>query len=135
MNWQTPWYFEGWDNIELIGDDTFSTYYWNEIYKYKNFKQHNYNKACAAPGMKACILSDIFNSQLFKIFIAKNRLMLGSMILEAYVDSHFLDNYDIYDCLLNYWNEKLQDDVYAIRAFGYAAARDVEFVYQQKKNQ
>lgn len=58
---------------------------------------------------------------------------LGSMILEAYLDSHFLDNYDIYDCLLNYWNEKLQDDVYAIRAFGYAAARDVEFVYQQKK--
>lgn len=43
MNWQTPWYFEGWDNIELIGDDTFSTYYWNEIYKYKNFKQHNYH--------------------------------------------------------------------------------------------
>lgn len=43
MNWQTPWYFEGWDDIQWIGDDTFSTYYWNEIYKYKNFKQHSYH--------------------------------------------------------------------------------------------
>lgn len=58
---------------------------------------------------------------------------LGGMILQAYEESHFLDGYDIYDCLLNYWNEKLQDDVYAIRAFGYGAARDVEYVYQQKK--
>ena len=58
---------------------------------------------------------------------------LGSMVLEAYVDSLFLDNYDIYDCLMNYWNEKLQDDVYAIMAYGYEAARDIEYTYAQKK--
>lgn len=58
---------------------------------------------------------------------------LGSMVLEAYVDSLFLDNYDIYDCLMNYWNEKLQDDVYAIKAYGYEAARDIEYTYAQKK--
>ena len=59
--------------------------------------------------------------------------MLGSMILEAYEDSHFLDNYDIYDCLMNYWNEKLQDDVYAIKAYGYETAREIEYTYAQKK--
>ena len=58
---------------------------------------------------------------------------LGSMILEAYDESRFLDAYDIYDCLLNYWNEKLQDDVYAIKAYGYDAGRDVEYQYAQKK--
>lgn len=58
---------------------------------------------------------------------------LGAMILQAYLDSVLLDNYDIYDCLLNYWNEKLQDDVYAIRAYGYEAAREIEFVYATKK--
>lgn len=58
---------------------------------------------------------------------------LGSMILEAYVDSHFLDNYDIYDCLMNYWNEKLQDDVYAIKAYGYECGREIEYTYAQKK--
>ena len=64
-----------------------------------------------------------------KLFIRE----LGSMILEAYEDSLFLDNYDIYDCLMNYWNEKLQDDVYAIKAYGYGTAREVEFTYAQKK--
>lgn len=58
---------------------------------------------------------------------------LGAMILQAYLDSIMLDNYDIYDCLLNYWNEKLQDDVYAIRAYGYEAAREIEYVYGTKK--
>ena len=58
---------------------------------------------------------------------------LGAMILEAYEDSLFLDNYDIYDCLMNYWNEKLQDDVYAIKAYGYGTARDIEYTYAQKK--
>jgi type I restriction enzyme M protein len=59
--------------------------------------------------------------------------ILGSLILEAYSESRFLDNYDIYDCLLNYWNEKLQDDVYAIKAYGYETARDIEYVYATKK--
>ena len=59
--------------------------------------------------------------------------LLGSLILEAYSESRFLDNYDIYDCLLNYWNEKLQDDVYAIKAYGYETARDIEYVYATKK--
>lgn len=58
---------------------------------------------------------------------------LGSLILTTYIDSQFLDNYDIYDCLMNYWNAKIQDDVYAIKAYGYEAAREVEYQYAQKK--
>ncbi len=58
---------------------------------------------------------------------------LGSMALKAYEESHFLDNYDVYDCLMNYWNEKLQDDVYAIKVYGYEAAREIEYTYAQKK--
>lgn len=64
-----------------------------------------------------------------KLFIRR----LGSMILEAYEDSLLLDHYDIYDCLMNYWNENLQDDVYAIKAYGYGAAREIEYTYVQKK--
>lgn len=58
---------------------------------------------------------------------------LGGMILSAYEESRFIDNYDIYDCLMNYWNEKLQDDVYAIKAYGYETAREIEYQYSQKK--
>lgn len=58
---------------------------------------------------------------------------LGSMILEAYKGSLLLDHYDIYDCLMNCWNEGLQDDVYAIKAYGYGSAREVEYTYAQRK--
>lgn len=64
-----------------------------------------------------------------KLFIRE----MGSKILGAYEDSLFLDSYDIYDCLMNYWNEKLQDDVYAIKAYGYGAAREIDYTYAQKK--
>ena len=35
--------------------------------------------------------------------------------------------------MLNYWNEKLQDDVYVIKAGGYEAGREIEYVYAHKK--
>ncbi|MGX7092203.1 N-6 DNA methylase [Hutsoniella sourekii] len=58
---------------------------------------------------------------------------LGSTILEIYEEAKLIDNYDVYDFLLNYWNEKLQDDVYIIKASGYEAGREVERVYGKKK--
>jgi type I restriction enzyme M protein len=58
---------------------------------------------------------------------------ISSMLLDAYKSAILLDNYDVYDCLLNYWNAKLQDDVYAIMAYGYEAGREIEYEYAQKK--
>ena len=58
---------------------------------------------------------------------------ISVMLLKAYESAHLLDNYDVYDCLLNYWNSKLQDDVYAIKAGGYEVGREIEYEYAQKK--
>ncbi len=58
---------------------------------------------------------------------------ISHKLLTAYEDVVVLDNYDVYDCLLNYWNEKLQDDVYVIKALGYEAGREIEYEYRQKK--
>lgn len=58
---------------------------------------------------------------------------IGVEILNDFAPARLLDNYDIYDFLLNYWNEKLQDDVYVIKASGYEAGREIEYVYVQKK--
>jgi type I restriction enzyme M protein len=58
---------------------------------------------------------------------------ISGKILAAYNDSRLLDKYDVYDCLLNYWNEKLQDDVYAIKVSGYEAGREIEYEYAKKK--
>lgn len=58
---------------------------------------------------------------------------IAAMLLKAYESARLLDNYDVYDCLLNYWNAKLQDDVYAIKASGYEVGREIEYEYAQKK--
>lgn len=59
--------------------------------------------------------------------------MIAVMLLKVYESARLLDNYDVYDCLLNYWNTKLQDDVYAIKASGYEVGREIEYEYAQKK--
>ena len=59
--------------------------------------------------------------------------MIAAMLRVAYERARLLDNYDVYDCLLNYWNAKLQDDVYAIKAGGYAVAREIDYEYAKKK--
>lgn len=41
-----------------------------------------------------------------------------------------LDAYEVYDCLMNYWNETMQDDVYMISRDGWAP----ELTVPQKKN-
>lgn len=58
---------------------------------------------------------------------------IGAKILHDFETAQLLDNYDVYDFLLNYWNEKLQDDVYIIKASGYEAGREIEYVYAPKK--
>lgn len=58
---------------------------------------------------------------------------LGFAMLASYDASKIISNYDAYDVLLNYWNEKLQDDVYVIKSLGYEAAREIEYVYTTKK--
>lgn len=58
---------------------------------------------------------------------------LGIEILKDFESSKLLDNYTVYDFLLNYWNEKMQDDVYVIKVSGYEAGREIEYVYAQKK--
>ena len=58
---------------------------------------------------------------------------IGEKLLAQYDEAILLDNYDVYDLLLNYWNEKLQDDIYLIKSAGYEAGAEIEYVYAQKK--
>ena len=58
---------------------------------------------------------------------------ISAMLLDAYESAQLLDNYDVYDCLLNYWNAKLQDDIYAIKSSGFEVGREIEYEYAQKK--
>lgn len=42
-------------------------------------------------------------------------------ILSSYADKALLDKYDVYQHLMNYWNETMQDDCYLIAADGWKA--------------
>lgn len=66
------------------------------------------------------------------------RLMIreiGEELLDHYADAKVLDQYDVFDVLMNYWNARLQDDVYIIKASGFEAGREVEYAYKQKKTE
>lgn len=42
---------------------------------------------------------------------------IAMMLLKQYEQARLLDNYDVYDCLLNYWNAKVQDRGLLFRLF------------------
>ncbi len=47
---------------------------------------------------------------------------LGNVILDIFKQANLLVNaYDVYDCLMNYWGETMQDDCYLINADGWKA--------------
>ena len=47
---------------------------------------------------------------------------LGESLLEKFSDSVFAGKYDVFDCLMNYWNAVMQDDVYLIMSHGWEKA-------------
>ena len=75
------------------------------------------------------ILLGITNTTVPKDLIRE----ISMQLLHKYEEAKLLDNYDVYDCLLNYWNAKLQDDVYTIKVAGYEVARELEYEYGKKK--
>ena len=56
---------------------------------------------------------------------------LGNIILRDYENSLIVDKYSVFDCLMNYWNEILQDDVYIIKSSGYEAGREISIQYDK----
>ena len=44
-----------------------------------------------------------------------------------------MDKYDVYEVLMEYWAETMQDDVYAVCYDGYEAGREIAYEYVTKK--
>ncbi|MBR0204477.1 MAG: SAM-dependent DNA methyltransferase [Synergistaceae bacterium] len=57
---------------------------------------------------------------------------LGDLILSDYSDSLIIDKYSVFDCLMNYWNETLQDDIYMIKSGGWEAGRLINYQRDKK---
>lgn len=54
-------------------------------------------------------------------------------ILDAFSDAHLLDKYDIYQCLMSYWEEVMQDDTHIITADGWGAGNEVIRLQKESK--
>ena len=68
----------------------------------------------------ASYLKDIGTTNHPKAIIQK----IGDSILTAYGDVHLLNKYDIYQCLMAYWEETMQDDMHIITTDGWGAGNE-----------
>lgn len=53
-------------------------------------------------------------------------------LLETFVEIPLIDRYDVYQHLMNYWSEVMQDDVYQISSGGWAEAQKLRLIVDEK---
>lgn len=58
---------------------------------------------------------------------------ISEQLLDDFAQVALLDKYDIYEVLMEYWAETMQDDVYAVCYDGYEAGREIAYEYVTKK--
>ncbi|BBB26818.1 type I restriction-modification system subunit M [Amphritea japonica] len=73
-------------------------------------------------------LSDIDGSELPKAIIHR----ISESLLQAYTAAPLLDRYDMYQIIMNYWVEVMQDDVYVITQDGWNTANDIRQLVVKK---
>jgi len=59
---------------------------------------------------------------------------ISSALLSQFSDISLIDKYDVYQCLMSYWEETMQDDVYTIAFDGWEAGNDIEREMVKKKD-
>jgi type I restriction enzyme M protein len=58
---------------------------------------------------------------------------IGEKILETFSEVSLIDSYDVYQHLLTYWENTMQDDVYAICYDGWESGREIDIEYTTPK--
>lgn len=58
---------------------------------------------------------------------------ISEQLLNDFSQVALLDKYDVYEVLMEYWAETMQDDVYAVCYGGYEAGREIAYEYVTKK--
>ncbi len=59
---------------------------------------------------------------------------IAESVLDKFETVELIDKYDVYQMLLEYWEETMQDDVYAICYDGYETGKEIAFEYVMKKD-
>ena len=120
-----------WDVCPTLCNELFSTHSTrNGYYQLKCGKDEI--RETIADNIDFCKQSEYFKNsfktwsekhynQLYNLtlgFAPKNLIeQLGNSLLEVFsIDKSLVDAYNVYDCLMNYWGETMQDDCYMISA-------------------
>lgn len=75
------------------------------------------------------ILMNLTNNQQPKVLIEQ----ISEKLLNDFSCVPLLDKYDVYQVLMEYWAETMQDDVYAVCYDGYETGREISYDYVTKK--
>lgn len=59
---------------------------------------------------------------------------ISEALLKAYTDAPLLDRYDMYQIIMDYWVEVMQDDVYVVTQDGWEGGRVVRQIFPTKKD-
>ena len=59
---------------------------------------------------------------------------IAESLLHTYDNRALIDQYDVYQHLMNYWNETMQDDIYVIATDGWKAGNEVNRIAKESKN-
>ena len=77
----------------------------------------------------APVLMNLTNNQSPKMLIEQ----ISEKLLHSFSGVPLLDKYDVYQVLMEYWEETMQDDIYAICYDGYETGREISYDYVTKK--
>ncbi|MCP4422056.1 MAG: type I restriction endonuclease, partial [Chloroflexi bacterium] len=58
---------------------------------------------------------------------------IAENLLQAYQNKNLIDKYDVYQHLMNYWAETMQDDLYELAAGGWVAGNEVKRLEKKTK--
>lgn len=120
-----------WDVCPTLRNELFSTHSTRNCY-YQLKCGKDEIRETIADNIDFCKQSEYFKNsfktwsekhynQLYSLnlgFAPKNLIeQLGNSLLEVFsIDKSLVDAYNVYDCLMNYWGETMQDDCYMISA-------------------
>lgn len=102
------------------------------IYKDDRFSEYSVKIREAFEKWLNCVddkLKSISADTIVKTFISE----LAEDLVLSYTDFSLINKYDVYEVLLEYWNETMADDVFVISCDGYEACRETTDIVEISK--
>lgn len=101
----------------------------NTILEHREFKQFAELGIAIFHQWKAqAQLADLTQNDLPKAVIQR----ISENLLSAYTQASLLDRYDMYQIIMDYWSETMQDDIYYITQDGWSAANSIRELVVKK---